>query len=76
MLTLLLLLSAQEIPGGRGPGLVATFQQRTVVVRDLRSSPEDVPGYSQIAIEDPKLFDTLVSGAVKVSKATPAKAAV
>jgi GAF domain-containing protein len=50
----LLLLSAQEIPGddGRGPGLVATFQQRTVVVRDLRSSPEDVPGYSQIAIEE------------------------
>lgn len=30
---------------------------------------------SQIAIEDPKLFDKLVASAVKVSRATPAKAA-
>lgn len=29
---------------------------------------------SQIAIEDPKLFDTLVTTARKVSRATPAKA--
>lgn len=30
---------------------------------------------SQIAIEDPKLFDTICQQAVKASKATPAKAA-
>jgi hypothetical protein len=29
---------------------------------------------SQIAIEDPKLFDGLVKTAIKASKATPAKA--
>jgi ribosomal protein L20 len=30
---------------------------------------------SQVAIEDPKLFDTLVETAKKASKASPAKAA-
>ena len=30
---------------------------------------------SQVAIEDPRLFDTIVATAIKAAKATPAKAA-
>jgi transcriptional regulator with GAF, ATPase, and Fis domain len=49
----LLLLYSQEIPGesGFGPGLAATFQQKTVVVPDIRSS-DRLLGYNDIAIEE------------------------
>jgi GAF domain-containing protein len=49
----LLLLYAQEGPGGResGPGLAATFQQETVVVPDVRRSNR-LPGYREIAVDE------------------------
>jgi GAF domain-containing protein len=49
----LLLLYSQETPGeeGYGPGLAATFQQRPVVVPDVRTS-DHLPGYADIAVEE------------------------
>jgi GAF domain-containing protein len=49
----LLLLYSQEMPGesGFGPGLAATFQQKTVAVSDIRA-PDRLPGYNEVAIEE------------------------
>jgi len=37
---------------GYGPALAATFEQQTVIVRDVRSAPDQLPGYNEIAVEE------------------------